>query len=294
MTDSVGTLLKGSWSYFTSHFKAFLVGAIVFGGLMFAAESFLEVSATDSLENRFGDMDKIEELSERIEAGDEEAFQEMMMQLGVMGDEGQMDEQAMEAMAMGMMTGLMPAFGMFFVVMMLLTLVGSIYYMVLAIEGQGVSATLGRIPGLILPMLGVWIWTFLRSFAWIPVIGIIPAIIIGPRLMFGSVILIKEKTGVFASVRESHSRTRGYWGKIVGNMILMGVCLWICMLALLLGLGALTMVHMALASVASTLVSQFVTAYGSIFTVKLADTIFANPLAVVPKAAPPAATPPQA
>ena len=285
MPDKVGTLLKGSWSYFTAHFKAVLIGSIVFGALIFGAESFLNVSATDKLEDQFGDLDKIEELSERIEAGDEEAFQEMMMQLGVMGDEGQMDEEAMGEMASGMMMGLLPAFGTFFVVMSLLTLVGSIYFLVLAVDGKSAGETFKRIPGLILPMLGVWIWSFLRSFAWIPVIGIIPAIIIGPRLMFASVILVKEGKGVMGSVSESYSRTRGYWGKIVGNMILMIICVWICTLALLLGLGALAMVHVLLSSIAASLVTQFVTAYGSVFTVKLADTIFAHPLKVATKKA---------
>ena len=79
MIDPLGTLLKESWNFFTSHIKPILIGAVVLGVLTFGAQKLLETKAIGSIEDRFGSLEKIEEFSERIEQGDEEAFQEMMM-----------------------------------------------------------------------------------------------------------------------------------------------------------------------------------------------------------------------
>lgn len=276
MTTPVGALLVQSWNYFTAHVRQVVIGAVIFGALLLGAETMFETQVTGTLENTVGDLDRIEELSERIEGGDEEAFQEMLNQLGVMGSEGQLDEGAMENMALGMIKSTLPAFSMFFIVMGILTLIMSTYYTVLAIEGKSAKVTFGRIPGLLLPMLGVWVWTFLRSFAWIPVVGFIIAIIIGPRLALSSVILVKEGSGVFESVKKSYAATRGYWGKIVGNMIVMTFVLVLVTIALVYVTSHFHFLGWIIVALLGAILQQAGTAYASIFHVQLSETILKN------------------
>jgi hypothetical protein len=94
------------------------------------------------------------------------------------------------------------------------------------------------------------IWMVLRSFVWIGIFAV-PFLIIGmhernvgvtligalialaaiicglyflPRLAFINIIQLKEHTGVRKSADLSFHRTHGYWGKIVGNNLLMMLC----------------------------------------------------------------------
>ena len=280
MTDSLGTILSGSWKYFTAHIRPILIASIIFGVLMFGLQKVLEVQTTGNIEKHFGDIEQMQELAERIEDGDEEAFQEMMDQMGMVGEEGELDEKALAGLASGMMGNMMPMFGLFFITMMLLTLVTSTFYIVLALESsQSAMTVFKKVPALLLPMLGVWIWSFLRSFAWIPVVGIVPAIIIGPRLTLSSVILVKEKKGVFESVKASYTRTGGYWGKIVGNGIVGALVVMLAVLVLSLGIGIVGSVSMTGAAIAGAILQSATTAYATIFIVGLSNTIIANPKA---------------
>jgi hypothetical protein len=284
MTESIGTLLSGSWKFFLLHLQTILIASAVLGCLMFGVQKILEVKATGSMEERFGDLDHIEELAERIEAGDPDAFQEMMMQMGMMGDEGEVDEAAVAAASADVMGKMMPIFALVFFSIFVLTMIGSIFFIVLAVEGStDFMTTLRRVPGLILPMFGVWIWGFLRSFAWIPVLGVIFAIIIGPRLIMSSVILVKEKKGVRESVKLSYKRSRGYWRKIVGNCVVAILVSLLAMLVLSIGVGFSAQVSGALAGLIGAILQGMVTAYGTIFIVRLSNTILNNPLAVVAK-----------
>ncbi|MAE68317.1 MAG: hypothetical protein QF793_03135 [Candidatus Peribacteraceae bacterium] len=278
MTDSFGTLIKGSWNFFAAHIKPIFIGSIIFGLLMFGLQKILETQAANSMANHFGDMEKMEEYAERIEQGDEEAFQEMMMKMGMM-DEGELDEEAMEDMAMDLMKGMLPMFGLAFFGMLILSLVSSIFYIVLAIEGsQDFIKSMKRIPRFLLPMLGVWIWSFIRSFAWIPVLGWIIAIFVGPRLVMSSVILVKEGKGVTDSVKLSYQRSRGYWGKIVGNSIVAAVLVMLVMFVLSIALGFFGVVSITAAAIVAMILQSMMTAYGAIFVVRLSNTIMANPL----------------
>lgn len=281
MPETFGTLLQKTWTTIRGSVKPILIGSLVFGIALTTTESMLTDAATRSVQDRFGAMntEKMEELSERIESGDEEAFQEMMMELGVVGDSGKIDEEKMEHMATGFMMSLMPSFGLFAIVMMIISLVATTYFWVLALhESEDALSIAKKTPTLIVPMLGVWVWSFLRSFAWIPFIGIIPAIVLGPRFAFASIILIKEKKGVVESVALSYERTRGYWGKIVGNGLLMILCLFVAAIIVEILVRMIGVAVPMSALVLKATVTYIYTAAMTIFIVHLAKTVMAHPL----------------
>ena len=117
------------------------------------------------MEDRLGSLDtiKMEELSERIENGDEQAFQEMMMELGVVGESGEIDEAEMQSMAVEFMTKLLPSIGVFTIVMMLLSLISFTYFSILAVDDtQSALHVFRRTPGLIFPIIGISLWSSLR------------------------------------------------------------------------------------------------------------------------------------
>ena len=161
----------------------------------------------------------------------------------------------------------------------LVSLLAYAYYALVAVEGKDVQGTFARAKSSMLPLFCVNFWAMLRSFVWIPILGLIPAIILGPRFVAAPLVHLTEGKGVTASVSESYSRTRGYWPKIVGNMLV----------AILVALVASIVVDMVLAllfssllpvmAVAKQLVMQASTAFLTVFSVRLSHTILRNPRA---------------
>ncbi len=68
--------------------------------------------------------------------------------------------------------------------------------------------------------LWLHVWIVLRTFAWVPLIGVIPLLIIGPRLVAAPVLAFSRGMNVRAAVRESHAQTKGQWTKIIGLLLL--------------------------------------------------------------------------
>jgi len=136
MPESFTTLLQKSWTYFAGHIKPILIAAVVFGIILHFAQASLAHKTMGSMEDRLGSLDtvKMEELSERIENGDEQAFQEMMMELGVLGESGEIYEEKMQGMAVEFMTKLLPSIGVFTIVMMVLSLISFTYFSILAVD----------------------------------------------------------------------------------------------------------------------------------------------------------------
>ncbi|MBT7337186.1 hypothetical protein HN801_00580, partial [Candidatus Peregrinibacteria bacterium] len=158
MPESFTSLLQKSWTYFTGHIKPILIAAVTFGVVLHVAQTSLTHSAMGSVEDRLGsiDIEKMEDLSERIENGDEQAFQEMMAEFGVLGEGGEIDEEEMEKLAMGFLKKFIPVIGVFTVVMMILSLVSFTYFSILALDDtQSALHVFRRTPGLILPIIGI-------------------------------------------------------------------------------------------------------------------------------------------
>lgn len=286
MTDSLGTLLGQSWAFFTRHIKHFLIVALMFGAVMAAGQYTFQKSVEHSINTSMGmgDIDELEKLAERMEAGDQAAFEEMMEKIGVMEGAGmENDGMTQEEKAMMLMKDTLPKVGLFALVSMILAILGNIFYVVYALNPSlGIHGAFAKVPSLIVPMIGVWIWAFLRSFAWIPVIGVIFGIVIGPRLMMSSVILIKEGRGVTESVKLSHERSAGYWGKIVGNCIVAAVAIAFAMVIVNVVIG-LVSGQFIVAALLGAIAHYLAMAYGSVFYVRLSETIMANPMTVVSK-----------
>jgi len=75
----------------------------------------------------------------------------------------------------------------------------------------------------ILPLFGMFLWVIVRSFIWIPFIGILIAIILGPRFILSPLYLLQQKKGVIESVSQSYKATPRILGKIMGNLLVAGL-----------------------------------------------------------------------
>ena len=129
------------------------------------------------------------------------------------------------------------------------------------IEGyRSVGETLKRALALAFPLFMVGIWMLIKTYTWIPfvLLCLIPlfpsalpaapllmlvmavlAVVFAPRYVLASVLLLSEKKDPRGAVQQSFTVTRGYWGKVVGNLLLLGIVLWVVMVAASIVLGVL-------------------------------------------------------
>jgi hypothetical protein len=309
-TAKLGQLLSASYRFCIDNWKQILIIAVIAGTITALMQGTVQQkTATQfgSMMQKVGmDVDKMEQLSVRMQAGDQTAAAEMeaMIAAGM----GSMDEQQMENyvtnMRMTMLRNFGPQLGLMALLGIVLSVCVSIYFFLLALDGQKDPAAIAsRIPKLFFPMLGVWGWSFVCTFIWIPVIGIalagiagapylaaplmlvafVLAIVLGPRYILGPVILIKEKKGITQSVKDSYARTQGYWPKIAGNWIVAVLCMIIA--SIVIGIvGGLLGIISPLATLWFMQVMNFVlTAFLVTFMVKLSLTIMENPGVVTTK-----------
>jgi hypothetical protein len=139
---------------------------------------------------------------------------------------------------------------------------------------------------------------FLCSMLWVPAIGIamehfsvgvLPfgfalviagyavAIVLGPRLALApTLLLLEHRDEAVLSLRHGIAASRGYWGKILGNMLA-------CVIGVLLASGILRMiVHVVLPFAEAELLVRIVTALAATaflaaFLVELTQTVVAHP-----------------
>lgn len=278
MTDSLGTLLSRSYTSYKTLIRPIIVGAVLFAVISTAGQALFMHTTMDALPNGMGDIQKMEELADRFEAGDEAALNEMLETMGLVNEQGELiSDDQMEDMVTGMMMSMLPSISSLFIVMMIVSIIASAYYFVIAVFGvQDTAQALRQSPSIVFPLLGVWIWSFLRSFAWIPFIGVIFAIVIGPRLVAAPVVLLKEKKGITDSVRLSYERTRGYWGKIVGNLLVMALLMWILMMVIGLITSLLFDDMYMISAFIAGLLQWLSTGFATIFVVALSETVMAH------------------
>lgn len=275
----LGQLLSETFSYCKAHVVPLVAGVVVFGVL----SGFLGAYAASTVQRSVGgmmngmgvDVNRMQELSARMEAGDESAMAELEEMLA--DGPGKMDEAVAAQKAMGMMTTLLPVVGFAGIISLLLGFLANAYYALIAVEGKDLNATLARVPGVILPLAGVSVWSFLRSFAWIPLIGIIPAIILGPRFVAAPLVYLTEGKGVMASVSSSYARTSGYWGKIIGNVIVAGLIAFVVSMVAGMILGAVLFAIPSLMIIVQKIVGQAMVAFLTVFVVRLASTVLQHP-----------------
>ena len=272
MTDSFGTVFSNSWKFFVAHFCAFGMSALVFGVVLFSMQKLIEMKVSTHVDQRFGSIEQLAALGERIENGDQQALQELVLQMGIIQEGEPLTEEAVQTAALAMMQKVLPLVGIFFLGLMLLLLASSTTFFVIAADKD-----IRSVPGLLLPMLGVWIWTFLHSFAWVPVFGVLIALYRGPRLLMSNVLLVQERTSIVQSVRQSLLRTRGHWCKIIGNGIAMSVLMVFVILGLSIAAALFALVSPVAAAILASVLQMLVTAFGTVFVVQLSNTIQQNP-----------------
>jgi uncharacterized membrane protein (Fun14 family) len=281
----LGGLLSETFAYCKAHWQSLAVGVVVFGVVMGIVSASLAATAGGAVMKGMGDMGldtgRMQELAERMEQGDEAAMNELEQMLA--GEfEGMTDDQIAGRMmgpAAGMMATMVPAIGLSLVVSWILSLLAFAYYAIVAVEGKDVNGTFSRAKSVFFSLFLVNLWTMLRTFVWIPILGLIPAIVLGPRFVAAPLIHLAEGKGVTTSVSESYRRTRGYWGKIVGNMIVAMLVALVAMIILNVVIGIVLMVSPQAMLVAKQVVSQAVAAYMAVFAVRLSHTILQHPIA---------------
>lgn len=281
----LGGLLSETFAYCKAHWQPLAVGVVIFGVVMGVISSSLAVTAGGAMMkgmNEMGlDTERMQQLAERMEQGDEAAMDELEQLLAGEFD-GMTDDQIAGRMGgpvAGMMATMVPAIGLSLVITWILSLLAFAYYAIVAVEGKDVNGTLSRVKSVFFSLFLVNLWTMLRSFIWIPILGLIPAIILGPRFVAAPLIHLTEGKGVTASVSESYRRTRGYWAKIAGNVIVAGLVAMVVTIVVDIALGLVLMASPPAMLIAKQIVSQAVAAYMAVFTVRLSHTILKHPQA---------------
>lgn len=296
----LGALLSETFAYAKAHMAELLLGAVVFGAILGGMQFLVGTQVASGIEQNMGlDTERMEELSARIEAGDEAALAELEVMLKD-GFAGMNDDQQMAA-GLGMMKAVAPAAGLSVLVSILLGFLAHAYFSLVAVEGKDVSSTLKRATTVMFPLIGVSIWSTIRSFVWVPVLVIIAlpflgapglmlipvaiaaAFVLGllfyPRFIAAPLIFLAERKGITGSVDDSFRRTRGYWGKIVGNMlvamIVFGILSFVVNMVLALALSSVP----AVLAILTQIVSQLVMAVSTVFSVRLSHTILQHPRA---------------
>lgn len=249
--DSLSQLLRASWQLFWEKKRPIIVGTALFGTLvaLVGAVSYgrAERHVWDTMQRLGVDQREMLEMQRMLRSGDEEAVEEIMQALESTTEplEQMTDEERdafFAAEGMRMMRSLLPLIGVGMLWWALMALLATGYFTFLALGSSNDPVALLQLAlGKALSLLGVGVWAMLRSFVWIPILGIIPALILGPRfawiLILGivpavilgprfacsTVILLCDRVGVKDAVAQSYARTRGYWGKICSNMLLVAL-----------------------------------------------------------------------
>lgn len=277
MTAPLGQLLSDSWGSFRRALLPLAIGAVVFGLILGISQSFIGqrmVEKTGSVLEGLGfDQQYMQDLQQRIQAGDQAAMEEFtqrMQQLG--GEQG----EAVSGAVLSMYKRILPALGASFLIMWIISLIASAYFLLLALNDKlTFQAALAQTPGLVIPLFLLSLWIMLRTFIWIPVLGIILAVILGPRFVLAPLLLVRDHKGVFESASESYAKTSGYWGKIFGNLFVAAVLAMVAVMLLGIVVGFL---GVSVGAIIMPMLNMLATAFLTIFVVKLAIAISANPM----------------
>ena len=276
-TKSLGTLVKETIMFAKRQAAALAIGAVVFGLLSQGLNSWHRTVVESRLQSITGmgmqqdDKDRVEELTQKAKTGQlTEADQQELTQ--------RMQKMAANFVQAGGLKLLLGSFLSvlgFSVLFALSMIVAQTYFVVVAVKettdaGSAVKQTLQWF----FPVLGLLIWAYLRSFAWIPFVGVITAIVIGPRLLLAPLFLMEQGKGVFESTRLSYQATRGYWGKIFGNGLAVGICLAI----LLAVVSAVTaqLFGLVVGSFVGVIIGLCLISAAVIFSVRMARTVLEN------------------
>lgn len=223
MADVLSTLLSRSWAFYKANFVAILLGAIVMGAVTLVLQLTVMQQVNQGMGQLGIDTNRLEDLQRRAQAGDQQAAQdlqnEVQQAVGNLGANGDVASAVGSAAKNAMWT--------FFIMMIVSVVLGVLfngYILLLVLEKQTPQMALAKLGALFIPLIGLSVWLVICSFVWVPLIGIFIAIVIGPRFVLAPIYLVRDKKGVMESAKLSYAQTKGFWGKIVGNSIVAGIC----------------------------------------------------------------------
>ncbi|MEI8230893.1 MAG: hypothetical protein WCG83_07215 [Candidatus Peregrinibacteria bacterium] len=255
-------LITDTSSIFVRRLTSILILAIVFGLIFGLAEQTFNRQAEANAKSVLGvlgiDDLKLQGLQQRVDQGDQQAIADFTAEM-----QKRFQAQGKDAMATLVIKQLFDAAKMFlwyYPILWLLTTLLTLPLLLLGISReQGMAAILERSFRTAASFIGMSLWITLRSFIWIPILGWVAAVYLGPRLCLAPVILLSEGKGIRESARESMRRTEGKWGTVVSGLFMVG-----------LGVGVIVMLinfFLALGSPALALYLQsIVTTLGIAFT----------------------------
>ena len=277
----LGTLINDAIKFTQTHLVVLVVGAVVFGFLTQGVGWWMAGSAGMGMGKDLGAwQNQMESVGKQMEAlqqkaangGLDEASQKQMEELGK-----QMAEQSMQGASMmgGVFLSMLPAIGLALLLTIVISLFAKSYFLVVAVKGMSDPATALQATVMwLLPLVGLWIWLALRTFIWIPFIGLIIAIILGPRFILAPLYLLEHNKGAMESARMSYSKTKGYWGKIFGNALLFGIVTMVC--AGILSKIFVGVLGLMAGGFLAAVISEFAGAMLVVFSMQLARTVMEN------------------
>lgn len=117
-----------------------------------------------------------------------------------------------EAMVIAYIAGIAPWSSLSFALIGAIFFVAGTFFLTLAVAGrQSAYEVSKRLPKSIFSMIGLCFWVLVRSFIWIPFIGLLIAVYMLPRLSLSPVLFIGGANGIMKSAGASMLRTRGKW-----------------------------------------------------------------------------------
>ncbi|MDD5623141.1 MAG: hypothetical protein PHI23_00325 [Candidatus Peribacteraceae bacterium] len=275
MATPLGELLGQSLALFRKYFILLLVGAVVFGLVLGFGQQLLlgrMQREVDGTFQRMGiEVQDLQDLQRRYEQGDTSAMQDILKRVQ---EQSGLDEAAIGKNVAGIWMRSMQAAGGYSLFVLLVSVIASAYFLVIVLKQKTqYKALFTESLGVVLPLIGLWLWVAIRSFVWIPFIGFITGIILLPRFLCAPVFLVRDKKGVFESASMSYKSTRGYWGKIFGNAVVMGILVVVLLIIIAMALALFGTIGRLVSPIVTTLAS----AYMTIFMVQLALTVMQNP-----------------
>lgn len=282
----LGNLLSEAWSFCNTYWKPVLTAAVILGAVSTLVNGTIAVKTADDVGGMMQEMgmnpERMEELSLRMQQGDESAIAEMEALVQANFGENADQDAVARAMGINMLKTVGPSLGLIGLVGAILSVLSVAFYLTLALWPiQNAQVTATAAVKSFFPLLGLMIWIFIRTFAWIPFVGIVTAIILGPRFALAPVIMLQEKKGIMDSASSSYARTMGYWGKIFGNTFVAGLCLIPLMIVVAMVAGLVGFILPLGGLWVKESGKYLAVAFSVVFSVRLALTIMANPMGVV-------------
>lgn len=145
------------------------------------------------------------------------------------------------------------------------------FYFIAVIKKQcSTLQTFWLLTQYILPIMLLTFWVLVRSFAWVPFIGPLLALVYIPRYSLASLLLIRHNTGIFTAAQKSFTLTRGHYWYIVRTTSVT-VTIATAVLAVSMLIANVLPVNIAVKIASICLISQIYFAILMVFTEQLAS-----------------------